>query len=222
MSSSRAAWFVILLQCERVKQLHAVVLCHRGYSNIFTVPLSSYYISCKMALVALHTICLCVTGRVIRRPYFSWVDPSEIAPLCMIYTHNYKHWIKTYKLKVGSTRILMKKEEKQEVDKLGEFRKDGMSSKEGVAKLCKLQLYIDPMSMKGIEDKVKFDSAFWDYYDTHIARIIRQQRNINAPRHKEVTPKDCRKQRENKQLQQEMQEIQLHYAKSWLLKCNVK
>lgn len=141
-----------------------------------------------------------------RRAFFSWADPSDLAFLCVIYIHNYKRWIKTYEIKAGSARILTK-EEKREVDKLGEYGKDGVSSKEGVAKLRTLQLYIGRMFRRGVEDRVKFDSAFWDYYDTHIAHIVRRQRNIDAPRRTEVSPEDRRKQREAEQLQQDDQEM---------------
>jgi hypothetical protein len=141
-----------------------------------------------------------------RRSFFSWTYPSDLAFLCVIYIHNYKRWIKTYELKAGSTRILTK-EEKREVDKLGEYGKDGVSSKEGVEKLNKLQLYIGRIFMKRVQDRVKFDSAFWDYYDTNIAPIVRQQRNINAPSRTEVTPQDLRKQKEDKKLQEEMEEM---------------
>ena len=68
-------------------------------------------------------------------------------------------------------------------------------------------LAVGQMFAKEIEDTVKFDSAFWDYYDTHITHIVWQQRNIDAPCCKEETPKDCRKQRESEQLQQEMEEM---------------
>jgi hypothetical protein len=141
-----------------------------------------------------------------RKSFFRWADPSDLAFLCVIYIHNYKRWIKTYELKAGSTRILTK-EEKREVDKLGEYGKDGVSSKEGVAKLRKLQLYIGRMFVKRVQEKVKFDSAFWDYYDTHVAPKVRQQRNIDAPSQTEVTPQDRRKQKEDEQLQEETVEM---------------
>ena len=141
-----------------------------------------------------------------RRDFFSWADPSDLAFLCVIYIHNYRRWIKTYELKAGSTRILTK-EEKQEVDKLGEYGKDGVSSKDGIAKLHKLHLYIGRNYVKGCQDRVNFDSAFWASYDTHVAPIVRRHKNIDAPRHPEVSPEDLRKQREHEKQTQEDDEL---------------
>ena len=61
--------------------------------------------------------------------------------------------------------------------------------------------------MKGCQDRVNFDSAFWANYDTHVAPIVRRHKNIDAPHHPEVSPEDLRKKQEEEKEEQEDDEM---------------
>ena len=122
---------------------------------------------------------------VTRRNFFTWAHTSDLAFLCVVYIQNYKRWQEEDKLvrKLGRNEVLTKTQ-KDELETMTAYGRDGVSSAKGGKKLAQLNYYIGKTFKEELENNKEFDEAFWKYHDEHCAPILREKeerRRLSLP-----------------------------------------
>ena len=111
-----------------------------------------------------------------KKNFFKWAHTTDVAFLCVVYIQNYKRWQEEDKQvrKLGRNEVLTKTQ-KENLETMTVYGRDGVSSVTGGLKFAKLHYYVKENIKKVPENNKKFDEAFWKYNDEHCEPLLREK-----------------------------------------------
>lgn len=116
-----------------------------------------------------------------RKNIAEWMTSSDLAYLCTIYIHSYKKWKKEAEMKFATPGGKLTRQDHKELNKLGRYKPDGISSKEGEDKLYDIQRhYVYEIADKP-DARERFNTKFWEYYDKNILPMMLKDAHKERP-----------------------------------------
>ena len=122
-----------------------------------------------------------ITGQSRRRNIAEWMTSSDLAYLCTIYIHSYDKWKREAEMQDAAPGGKLSKQQHKDINKLGRYKPDGISSKEGDEKMYRIQRHYaykigsDPVA------KERFNKKFWEYYEVNVVPTILEETHLEAP-----------------------------------------
>lgn len=139
-----------------------------------------------------------------RRNVFQWVDHSDLAYLCVLYSHSYKKWKKEDEMRREQPNLRLNRALKEELNGLGKYQPDGISSPDAQDKYHQVKKHIHQKIKNNPVNREKFNTAFWDYLDTHVLPPVLESIKLR----KQPKPASDEEMQEKERLAQRLREEQ--------------